>query len=122
MVIPTRSAGSVIRSELIVPDGQPQVFIVGNAPTQRGIAFRRRAPVRSGAPGVVWLSGYRSDMGSTKAAALDAEAERRGLGLLRFDYPGHGLSEGRLEDGTVSRWLEEALTLLRAETEGRQVV
>ena len=78
--------------------------------------------MRSGAPGVVWLSGYRSDMGSTKAAALDAEAERRGLGLLRFDYSGHGRSEGRLEDGTVSRWLEETLTLVRAETEGPQIV
>ena len=117
-----RSAGRIIGSELKVSDAQPQFLMVGKAPNQRRIAFRRRAPVRSGAPGVVWLSGYRSDMGSTKAAALDAEAERRGLGLLRFDYSGHGSSEGRLEDGTVSRWLEETLTLLRAETEGPQVV
>jgi len=117
-----RSAGRIIGSELKVSDAQPQFLMVGKAPNQRRIAFRRRAPVRSGAPGVVWLSGYRSDMGSTKAAALDAEAERRGLGLLRFDYSGHGRSEGRLEDGTVSRWLEETLTLLRAETEGPQVV
>src|SRR5579871_4200431 len=115
-----RSAGRIIGSELKVSDAQPQFLMVGKAPNQRRIAFRRRAPVRSGAPGVVWLSGYRSDMGSTKAAALDAE--RRGLGLLRFDYSGHGRSEGRLEDGTVSRWLEETLTLLRAETEGPQVV
>jgi pimeloyl-ACP methyl ester carboxylesterase len=105
-----------------VSDGQPQFFIVGNAPNQRRIAFRLRAPVRSGAPGVVWLSGYRSDMESTKAAALDAEAERRGLGLLRFDYSGHGRSEGRLEEGTVSRWLEEVLALVRAETKGPQIV
>ena len=117
-----RSAGRIIGSELKVSDGQPQFLMVGKAPNQRRIAFRRRAPVRSGAPGVVWLSGYRSDMGSTKAAALDAEAERRGLGLLRFDYSGHGRSEGRLEDGTVSRWLEETLTLVRAETEGPQIV
>ena len=117
-----RSAGRIIGSELKVSDAQPQFLMVGKAPNQRRIAFRRRAPVRSAAPGVVWLSGYRSDMGSTKAAALDAEAERRGLGLLRFDYSGHGRSEGRLEDGTVSRWLEETLTLVRAETEGPQIV
>ena len=103
-------------------DGQPQFLMVGKAPNQRRIVFRRRAPVRSGAPGVVWLSGYRSDMGSTKAAALDPEAERSGLGLLRFDYSGHGRSEGRIEDGTVSRWLEETLTIFRAETEGPQIV
>jgi pimeloyl-ACP methyl ester carboxylesterase len=105
-----------------VSDGQPQVFVVGESPNQRRIAFRRRAPVRTGSPGVVWLSGYRSDMDSTKATALDAEAGRRGLGLLRFDYSGHGRSEGRLEDGTISRWLEEVLALVRAETEGPQIV
>ena len=112
----------VTKSEPNVSDGQPQVFIVGNAPNQRRIAFRRRAPVRSKSPGVVWLSGYRSDMDSTKATALDAEAERRGLGLLRFDYSGHGRSDGRLEDGTISRWLEETLALVRAQSEGPQIV
>ena len=121
-VHPARSAGRMTNSELNVSDGQPQVFIVGNAPNQRRIAFRRRAPVRSGGPGVVWLSGYRSDMDSTKATALDAEAERRGLGLLRFDYSGHGRSDGRLEDGTISRWLEESLALVRAESEGPQIL
>ncbi len=120
--IEARSAGRMIGSELKVSDGQPQVFIVGESPNQRGIAFRRRAPAHTGSPGVVWLSGYRSDMESTKAAALDAEAGRRGLGLLRFDYSGHGRSGGRLEDGTISRWLEEVLTLMRAETEGPQIV
>ena len=120
--IQARSAGRIIGSELKVTDGRPQFFIVGKAPNQRRIAFRRRAPVQTGSLGVVWLSGWRSDMESTKAIALDAEAGRRGLGLLRFDYSGHGRSEGRLEDGTISRWLEEVLALVRAETEGPQIV
>ena len=121
-LIQARSASGVTKSEPSVSDGQPQVFIVGNAPNQRRIAFRRRAPVRSKSPSVVWLSGYRSDMDSTKATALDAEAERRGLGLLRFDYSGHGRSGGRLEDGTISRWLEETLILVRAQSEGPQIL
>ena len=70
----------------------------------------------------MWLCGYRSDMDSTKASALDAEAERLGLGLLRFDYSGHGRSSGRLQEGTVSRWLAETLAIFRAETEGPQIV
>ncbi len=61
-------------------------------------------------------------MESTKASALEAEAERLGLALLRFDYSGHGSSEGRLEDGTISRWLEETLAMIRSETEGPQIV
>ena len=61
-------------------------------------------------------------MDSTKASALDAEADRLGLGLLRFDYSGHGRSEGRLEDGTISLWLEEALAIIRAESKGPQIL
>jgi pimeloyl-ACP methyl ester carboxylesterase len=120
-VAPAR-ADRILLSEIKVPDAEPQVFIVGLAPNQRRIVFRRRAPVQSGAPGVVWLSGYRSDMDSTKATALDAEAGRLGLGFLRFDYSGHGRSDGRLEDGAISRWLEEALALIRAESEGPQIL
>jgi len=115
-------ADRILMSEISVADAEPRVFIVGLAPNQRRIAFRRRAPVRSGAPGVVWLSGYRSDMDSTKATALDAEAGRLGLGFLRFDYSGHGRSDGRLEDGAISRWLEETLALIKAESEGPQIL
>jgi pimeloyl-ACP methyl ester carboxylesterase len=61
-------------------------------------------------------------MESTKATALDAEAARRGLGLLRFDYSGHGRSGGRLEEGTISRWLEETLALMRAKSKGPQIL
>jgi pimeloyl-ACP methyl ester carboxylesterase len=101
---------------------EPQVFTVGNPPDQRRIAFRRRAPAQRGRPGLAWLGGYRSEMESIKASALDAEAKRLGLGLLRFDYSGHGRSEGRLGDGTISRWLEEALAIVRGETEGPQIL
>ncbi len=101
---------------------EPSFCTVGNPPRERRIAFRRRFPAQSGGPGLVWMAGYRSDMDSTKASALDAEAERLGLGLLRFDYSGHGRSDGRLEDGTISRWLEEAATLFGAETPGPQIV
>ncbi len=105
-----------------VSNEEPKVFTVGNPPNQRRIAFRRRAPAQSGKPGLVWLCGYRSDMDSTKASALDAEAERLGLSLLRFDYSGHGRSGGRLQDGTISQWLAETLAIFRAETEGPQIV
>ena len=101
---------------------EPDFLTVGNPPWNRRIAFRTRAPAGRGKPGLVWLCGYRSEMDSTKATALDAEAERLGLGLTRFDYSGHGRSEGRLEDGTISRWLEEALAIIRARTKGPQIL
>ncbi len=101
---------------------EPQFLDVGAGPLRRPIAFRRRAPVRDDLPGIVWLCGFKSDMGSTKASALDEHCAQRGQALLRFDYSGHGASGGRFEDGTVSRWLEESLAAIRAETRGRQIL
>lgn len=62
-------------------------------------------------PGLLFLPGYASDMEGSKALALDDFAARRGLSMLRFDYSGTGSSEGRFEDGTLERWLDEALLL-----------
>ncbi|MFE1601262.1 alpha/beta hydrolase [Methylobacterium sp. ID0610] len=59
-------------------------------------------------PPVVWLGGFRSDMRATKAEALDAWAEARGRAFIRFDYGGHGESEGAFADFTISDWLGDA--------------
>jgi pimeloyl-ACP methyl ester carboxylesterase len=81
----------------------------------RQIAYRLR---EGRGPTLVFLPGYASDMEGTKALALDAFAERRGLALLRFDYSGTGSSGGRFEDGTLALWLEEALAAVDQLTEG----
>jgi len=72
----------------------------------RRIAYRQR---EGGSPTLVFMPGYASDMEGTKALAIDAFAERRGIAMLRFDYSGTGSSSGRFEDGTLDLWLEEAL-------------
>jgi pimeloyl-ACP methyl ester carboxylesterase len=82
---------------------------VGEGGDRRGIAVRWREG--KGIP-VVWLGGFKSDMASTKAQHLDRWAERSGRPLLRFDYSGHGESEGHFEDGTIGRWLDEALAVI----------
>ena len=58
---------------------------------------RRRIAVRGrpgAAPGLFWLSGYKSDMNGTKAVALARWAEQAGRACVRFDYSGHGESSG----------------------------
>lgn len=94
-------------------------LMVGVGAAQREIAVLKRD---GAAPGLFWLGGYRSDMGGTKAAALDAFAAEEGLAAVRFDYSGHGASGGRFEDGTISRWLEEARAVFDRFTEGPQIV
>jgi pimeloyl-ACP methyl ester carboxylesterase len=103
-------------------DPELQFLTVGAGAEARKIAFRRRLGAGPERPGLVWLSGFKSDMGSTKAQALDAYAEEKGRALLRFDYSGHGASGGRFEDGTITRWLEETLAIIRAETAGPQIL
>src|SRR6476660_6199817 len=85
----------------------------------RRIAYRLR---EGGLPALVFFPGYASDMEGTKALALDAFAERRGLSMLRLDYSGTGSSGGRFEEGTLALWLEEALAALDRLTQGPLVV
>ena len=85
---------------------------VGEGGDARRIALETRA---GSGPPVVWLGGFRSDMGSTKAGFLDAWAARRGRAYVRFDYSAHGESGGRFEECGISRWLEDALAVIEGQ-------
>jgi pimeloyl-ACP methyl ester carboxylesterase len=91
--------------ENISADGESARLAVGSGDSAREIAVLSR---RGRAPGVFWLGGFGSNMRGAKATALDAFARDAGLASVRFDYSGHGESSGRFEDGTVTRWLEDA--------------
>ena len=51
-------------------------------------------------------------MTGTKAAWLADWAAERSRAFLRFDYSGHGASEGSFEEGTVGAWAEDATAAL----------
>src|SRR4029453_1953011 len=99
--------------------GCPKFIEVGTGSEARKIALRERA---GAAPGILWLGGFKSDMKGTKAAALDAWAEKQGRAAIRFDYSGHGESGGAFGDGTIGRWLEECLAVFEACCHGTQIV
>jgi pimeloyl-ACP methyl ester carboxylesterase len=61
-------------------------------------------------------------MSSTKATAVADWAREHHRACLRFDYSGHGQSEGLFEDGTVSHWLEETRAAFGQLTLGPQVL
>ncbi|MBW4093164.1 MAG: alpha/beta hydrolase [Proteobacteria bacterium] len=73
-------------------------------------------------PTVVFLPGFRSDMGGDKATHLARVCAARGQALLRLDYSGHGASGGRFEDGTISRWAEDARCVIDRLTAGPLVL
>lgn len=73
-------------------------------------------------PGVMFLTGFKSDMEGGKALALEAFCRERGQAFTRFDYFGHGCSSGRFEDGTIGRWAADAVKVLDDITSGPQIL
>ena len=92
---------------------------IGQGAERRAIAVRAQS---GAAPGLLWLGGYKSDMKGTKAQALADWAARDGRACVRFDYSGHGESEGAFTDGTIGRWLAESLAVFDACCRGPQIL
>jgi pimeloyl-ACP methyl ester carboxylesterase len=95
----------------MMDDQEPQFLEVGEAGKRRRIAYRY-TDRSAGDLALVWLSGFLSDMGSTKALVMADFARARRLPMLRFDYSGHGLSSGSLLEASIGDWLEEASAVL----------
>lgn len=73
-------------------------------------------------PLVMFCGGYRSDMKGTKAVYLEEQCKARGQAYVRFDYAGHGDSEGQFEDGTIGSWCEDALAVFDHVAQGPVLV
>lgn len=84
------------------------------------LAYNRIAAQDAGAglPAVLFLTGFRSDMNGTKAVYLEDRCRARGQAFIRFDYSGHGQSEGSFDACTISDWLDDALAVLDTLTAG----
>jgi pimeloyl-ACP methyl ester carboxylesterase len=92
-------------------DAELTFLPTGTGAAQVKIAVRWRA---GKAPGILWLGGFKSDMKGTKAAALDQWAAEHGRACVRFDYSGHGESEGSFVDGTIGQWLAQSVAVFDA--------
>jgi pimeloyl-ACP methyl ester carboxylesterase len=101
---------------------QPQFLDVGSGAQGRRIAYLRQESKDKAKPSLIFLSGFNSNMRGIKAESVAQWAAVQGIGCLRFDYSGHGESTGRLEDGTLSRWLEEARCVFERLSEGPQIL
>ncbi len=72
--------------------------------------------------GVMFLSGFRSDMTGTKAQTVAALCAAQQRPFVRFDYRGHGSSEGDFLKATLSDWLEDAIAVFDKLTTGPQIL
>ena len=72
--------------------------------------------------GFFWLGGYKSEMTGTKAENLADLARATRRNFLRFDYSGHGQSDGLFIDGTISHWLEQATHMFLRHTQNPRII
>ena len=97
----------------------PQFITVGAGAAERRIATLIEP---RGAPGLLWLPGFKSEMVSLKATDLAAFAREQNLSMARFDYSGHGQSGGDFDRCSVGGWLEEARAVFTRLATGPTIV
>ncbi len=100
----------------VTPDCEPQILTLKSGAS---IAYHITP---GSSPGIVFMTGFMSDMTGGKALALEELARDRGLAFLRFDYQGHGASSGEFSDGTIGIWSGDALAAFDELTEGPQII
>ena len=100
-------------------DNNLKFLHIGEGGARRAIAVRTQ---NGAGPGLLWLGGFKSDMKGTKAQALADWAAAAGRACVRFDYSGHGESEGAFADGTIGCWLAESLAVFDAFCRGPQIL
>src|SRR5258708_4957522 len=61
-------------------------------------------------------------MEGTKGGGLADWGAQAGRACVRFDYSGHGESEGAFTDGTIGRWLADSLAVFAACCAGPQIL
>lgn len=73
-------------------------------------------------PTVIFLSGFMSDMQGNKALALQEFCEQNSISFIRFDYFGHGLSDGKFTDGTIGIWKQNVIDIIDNLTIGNLII
>ena len=106
---------------LLLMQHEPQFAEIGQGSKRRRIAYRCDEGASETSPAVFWLSGFLSDMASTKVSALSAWAKREGYAMLCFDFSGHGVSGGDILKASIGDWLEEAAAMFEM-LKGRRVI
>jgi len=73
-------------------------------------------------PTVIWCGGLKSDMEGSKAVYLESWARAQGQAYIRFDYFGHGVSDGEFIEGTITRWASDTVSVIDKLCDGQVVL
>ena len=69
--------------------------------------------VYKGAPFIVFLHGFMSDLEGKKPNTFLKFAKKNKLSFLGLEYSGHGKSSGKFINGNITKWSNETSTLIK---------
>lgn len=93
----------------------PDILVRENAPD---LAYVKTQGSNKDLPAVIFLGGFRSDMEGTKAIFLEELCKKNSQTYVRFDYRGHGQSQGVFEEACISDWAQDARDVIEHCTSG----
>jgi len=72
--------------------------------------------------GIIFVHGLNSDMNGAKSLSVERFARKNKLNFIRFDCRGHGKSEGKFEEFTISDWKKDLLDIIDNVSIGPQIL
>ena len=69
--------------------------------------------IHKGAPFIVFLHGFMSDLEGKKPNAFLKFAKKNKLSFLALEYSGHGKSSGKFINGNITKWSNETSALIK---------
>ena len=63
---------------------------------------------------VVFFHGFMSDKNGTKPSAIQKFCKKQKLNFLKFEYSGHGRSDGKFTEENISKWTSDAKELIKS--------
>jgi len=76
-----------------------------------GLAFERHVSSDCTRPAIFFCGGFNSSMQGEKAVELHRHCSAKDYNYTRFDYSGHGSSDGAFTEGSIDSWLQDALAV-----------
>ena len=82
----------------------------------------RYKSIKGKVPGIIFIHGLNSDMSGQKALSIERFARKNKLSFIRFECRGHGKSDGKFEDFTISDWKKDLLDIIDNIAKGPQIL
>ena len=82
----------------------------------------RYKSIKGKGPGIIFIHGLNSDMSGQKALSLERFARKNKLRFIRFECRGHGKSDGKFEDFTISDWKKDLIDIIDNIAKGPQIL